>query len=107
MSYEIPREVFKQKLLDRTNVCLLQAVGVDSHQEVPYKDIKTLQFPVDKDVFYKNFENKNLTYIVYGFDQYAAEAKKAAESIHSFGYPFVYYYLGNLSQDKILDKGIN
>lgn len=107
MSYEIPREIFKQKLLDRTNLCLLQIVDSNSNQEVPYKDTKTLQFPVNVEDFDKNFSNKSVTYIIYGFDQFSAEAKKAAETIHSHGYPFVYYYQGNLNQDKVLDKGIN
>ena len=107
MSYEIPREIFKQKLLDRTNLCLLQVVGSNSNQEVPYKDIQTLQFPVNVEDFEKNFGNKSLTYIIYGFDQFSSEAKKVAEVIHAHGYPFVYFYQGNLSQDKVLDKGIN
>jgi hypothetical protein len=107
MSYEIPREIFKQKLLDRTNLCLIQVSSSNSNQEVPYKDIKTVESPINMDEFQKNYANKSMTYIVYGFDQFSAEAKKIADTIYSHGYPFVYFYQGNLSQDKVLDKGIN
>ncbi len=107
MSYEIPREIFKQKLLDRTNLCLIQVLDANSNQEVPFKDVKTIHCPLNIEDFNKNFGQKTMTYIIYGFDQFSSEAKKAAEALTTNGYPFVYFYQGNLSQDKVLDKGIN
>lgn len=107
MVYEIPREIFKQKLLDRTNMCILQIVGANVTQDVPYKEVKTIQFPVNVEEFSKNYTNKNLSYLIYGFDQNSADAKKAADVIGAAGYPFVFFYQGSLSQDRVLDKGIN
>lgn len=107
MVYEIPREIFKQKLFDRTNLCLLQVVTSTGQHEVPYKDIATVQASINLDQFVKDYSNKSVTYIFYGFDQTSNEAKKLAETISAAGYPFVFYYLGNLANDKVLDKGIN
>ena len=58
MSYEIPREIFKQKLLDRTNLCLIQVLDANSNQEVPFKDVKTIHCPLNIEDFNKNFADK-------------------------------------------------
>lgn len=107
MVYEIPREVFKQKLLNRSNVCILQVTSSGSQPEAPYKEVKMLQLPIQIDDFCKSYTNKQMTYLIYGFDQISAEAKSAADAVYAAGYPFVFYYKGNFAEDKVLDKGIN
>lgn len=104
MFYEIPREIFKQKLLDRTNVQIIQIGDQQGHD---YKDIDQIKSPFDADAFLGKYPNKALTYVFFGFDQSAMDAKKAAESLSLKGYPFVFFYQGAMAKDRVLDKGIN
>lgn len=104
MFYEIPREIFKQKLLDRTNLHVIQ-VGSESGHD--YKEVTQFDNPFDADSFINKFPTKATTYIFFGFDVNGMNAKKAAEQISQNGYPYVFFYQGILEKDKILDKGIN
>jgi len=108
MVYEISREIFKQKLLDRSNMLILQISGDTASAEVPYKEVVAMKWTENfSSTFSSNYPNKNQSYLLYAFDGDASQAKKAAECVAGLGYPFVYYYQGHFQADSVLDKGIN
>jgi hypothetical protein len=106
MMYEIPREMFKQRLEDRLNFVFVDLL---SEEKTPakYKDVVHLNYGPDfKEKFAVKYPNKNQNIMLYSLKQGDESPAKAAQELAESGYHFVYYYLGS-PDDVVLDKGLN
>jgi hypothetical protein len=109
MKYEIPREAFKQRLLDRLNFVLvdLQPAASASASAKKFENVVDMIFGPDfKTQFASQFPNKNQNIIVYSLQKNDETPAKAADELAEAGYHFVYFYNGS-PDDVILDKGLN
>jgi hypothetical protein len=106
MMYEIPREMFKQRLEERLNFIFVDLLPED-RTPAKYKDVVHFNYGPD---FVKNFSgqysNKNQNIVLYSLQKGDESPAKAAQDLAGAGYNFVYYYLGT-ADDVVLDKGLN
>lgn len=106
MKYEIPREIFKQRLEDRLNFIFVDLLPAD-RSPVKFENIEHLKYSSQfKTDFSAKFPNKNQNIIVYSLQKGDDAPLKAASDLAELGYNFVYYYNGS-SDDIVLDKGLN
>ena len=104
MKYEIPREMFKQRLVDKHNFVFVDvqssvAVAFEGTEHMPYGSDFTQRFAA-------KYPAKNQNVIVYAMNPVDESPVKAAEDLAQAGYQFVYYYRGS-AKDLVLDKGLN
>jgi rhodanese-related sulfurtransferase len=109
MKYEIPREAFKQRLLDRLNFVLvdLQPAATAAVSAKKFENVIDMSYGSEfKSQFASQFPNKNQNIIVYSLQKNDETPAKAAEELSEAGYHFVYFYNGS-PDDVVLDKGMN
>ncbi len=106
MKYEIPREVFKQRLEERLNFVFVDLLSEDK-TPVKYENVEHISYSSQfKDQFSSKYPNKNQNVIIYSLSKGDEAPAKAASDLASAGYNFVYYYSGT-PDDVTLDKGLN
>lgn len=106
MKYEIPREMFKQRLEDRLNFVFIDLLPSDKGQ-IKFENIVNLPYSSKfKDDFASQYPNKNQNIMLYSLAKGDDAPAKAAQDLADLGYNFVYYYQGS-SEDVVLDKGLN
>lgn len=104
MKYEIPREIFKQRLEDKLNFAI---VDVQARVNVTLKDTEHLPYGQDfVTKFSAKYPSKTQNIIVYATHPADEAPVKAAEELAQAGYQFVYFYRGS-DKDVVLDKGLN
>jgi rhodanese-related sulfurtransferase len=106
MMYEIPREMFKQRLEEPLNFVFVDLVAPE-RTPVKYKD--TVHFAFGSNFaseFAAKYPNKNQNVVLFSLEKGDASPAKAAQALAQSGYNFVYYYLGT-ADDVVLDKGLN
>lgn len=105
MKYEIPREMFKQRLEDRLNFALIDLMG-ESHP-VKYENVTSLKYSETfKTDFVKLYPNKAHNILLFTLLEGDESPSKAAAELMELGYHFVYFYHGS-AEDVVLDKGLN
>jgi hypothetical protein len=104
MNYEIPREMFKQRLDERLNFIL---IDISKNPSNVFKDTESLVFSGSfKQDIEKKFPDKIKNYLLFSFVNNDENLKLAAREMENSGYQFVYYYQGS-EKDIVLDKGLN
>lgn len=104
MKYEIPREVFKQRLNDKLNFAM---VDVQAKVVVAFEGTQHIPFGSDfVSKFSAKYPTKSQNVIVYALDKEDETPVKAADELAAAGYQFVYFYRGS-DKDLVLDKGLN
>ncbi len=102
MKYEIPREMFKQRLENRLNF-----VVVDVRGGAPFENVVPLPYSDGfAGAFGGQFPKKEQNVIVFSLQEGDEAPQKAADALSAAGYQFVYYYRGGPG-DVVLDKGLN
>lgn len=104
MKYEIPREIFKQRLENKLNFAF---VDVQSRVVVPFEG--SVHMPYGQDFvtqFSAKYPAKTQNVIVYALNPADEAPGRAAEDLANAGYQFVYFYRGS-EKDVVLDKGLN
>lgn len=105
MKYEIPREMFKQRLEDRLNFVFIDLAGEGSL--VKFKDVEFVAYgPEFKTNFETKYPNKAQNVVLYSLTKGDNNPAKAAQELQNLGYHFVYFYKGT-PDDIVLDKGLN
>ena len=107
MKYEIPREVFKQRLTDKHTFVMVDVQDAARAAKLPFEG--TLNIPYGADFsaqFAVQFPQKNQNVILFTMTPGDDAPVLAADELAAAGYNFVYYYLGSTS-DVVLDKGLN
>ncbi len=105
MKYEIPREMFKQRLEDRLNFVFIDLSGdkgpakIENVVPMAYND----QF---KTQFSAQYPSKTQNVVLYSMQKGDEAPERAANDLAEAGYHFVYFYKGT-GEDFILDKGLN
>jgi hypothetical protein len=106
MKYEIPREMFKQRIEERLNFVFVDLLPAD-RTPVKFENVVHInyssQFGSD---FSSQFPNKNQNIVVYSLQKGDEAPAKAASDLAELGYNFIYYYNGS-PEDVVLDKGLN
>ncbi len=106
MKYEIPREMFKQRLEDRLNFVFVDLLPAES-TPVKFENVENIiyssQFKTD---FSAKFPNKTQNVLLYSLQKGDEAPAKAANDLAELGYHFVYFYNGSAA-DVVLDKGLN
>lgn len=106
MKYEIPREVFKQRLEERLNFVFIDLLPAD-RTPAKYENVVHINYSSKfKDEFSSQFPNKNQNIVLYSLQKGDDAPERAANDLAEQGYNFVYYYCGS-KDDGILDKGLN
>ena len=106
MKYEIPREVFKQRLEERLNFVFIDLLPAD-RTPAKYENVVHINYSSKfKDEFSSQFPNKNQNIVLYSLQKGDDAPERAASDLAEQGYNFVYYYSGS-KDDSILDKGLN
>ncbi len=106
MKYEIPREAFKQRLMDRLNFVFVDLLPADK-TPAKFENVVHLNYSSQfKTEFASQFPNKNQNVIVFSLQKNDATPAKAADDLAELGYQFVYFYNGS-PDDVVLDKGMN
>lgn len=106
MKYEIPREMFKQRLEDRLNFVFVDLLPAD-RTPVKYENVVHINYSSNfKNEFSSQYPNKTQNVIVYSLQKGDDAPGKAAQDLAELGYHFVYYYNGT-ADDVVLDKGLN
>jgi hypothetical protein len=106
MKYEIPREMFKQRLEDRLNFVMIDLVAADK-SPAKFENIVHINYSSNfKNEFAAQYPNKNQNVVVYSLNKGDEAPAKAAEDLQGLGYNFVYFYNGT-ADDAVLDKGLN
>ncbi len=104
MKYEIPREMFKQRLVEKHNFVF---VDVQSSVAVAFEGTEHMPYSTDFiQKFSAKYPNKSQNVIVYAMNPVDESPVKAAEDLSLAGYQFVYFYRGS-AKDLTLDKGLN
>jgi hypothetical protein len=104
MKYEIPREVFKQRLNDKLNFAMIDvqeqvAISFEGTQHIPFGADFVTKFSA-------KYPAKSQNVIVYALNREDEAPAKAADELAAAGYQFVYFYCGS-DKDLVLDKGLN
>lgn len=106
MKYEIPREMFKQRLEDRLNFVFVDLLPAE-RTPAKFENVVHLNYSSNfKNEFSSQFPNKNQNVVLYSLHKGDDAPAKAAEDLASAGYNFVYFYNGS-PDDVVLDKGLN
>lgn len=106
MKYEIPREMFKQRLEDRLNFVFVDLLPAD-RTPVKYENVVHINYSSNfKNEFSTQYPNKTQNVIVYSLQKGDDAPAKAAQDLAELGYNFVYFYNGT-ADDVVLDKGLN
>lgn len=104
MKYEIPREVFKQRLEDKMNFAL---VDVHAQVVVAFEGAAHMPYgPNFASAFEAKYPAKNQNVLLYSLNSGDESPAKAADELAQAGYQFVYFYCGS-DKDIVLDKGLN
>lgn len=106
MKYEIPREMFKQRLEDRLNFVFVDLLPAD-RTPVKFENVEHMNYSSQfKTEFSSKFPNKAQNVLVYSLQKGDDAPAKAAQDLAELGYHFVYFYNGT-ADDVVLDKGLN
>lgn len=106
MKYEIPREMFKQRLEDRLNFVFVDLLPAD-RTPVKFENVIHMNYSSNfKSEFSSQFPNKNQNVVLYSLHKGDESPAKAADDLAHQGYNFVYFYCGS-PDDIVLDKGLN
>ena len=106
MKYEIPREMFKQRLEDRLNFAFVDLLPAD-RTPVTFKDVDHINYTSEfKSQFTAKYPNKSQNVMLFSLQKGDDAPAKAANDLVELGYHFVYYYNGS-ADDLVLDKGLN
>jgi hypothetical protein len=106
MKYEIPREMFKQRLEDRLNFIFVDLLPAE-RTPVKFQNVTHINYSSGfKEQFSTLFPNKNQNIILYSLEKGNDAPAKAATDLSDLGYHFVYFYSGS-PEDVVLDKGLN
>lgn len=106
MNYEIPREMFKQRLEQRLNFVFVDLLPED-RTPVKFEQVEFFNYSSSfKGEFAAKYPNKNQNVILYSLQKNDDAPVKAAQDLTDAGYHFVYYYRGT-PDDMVLDKGLN
>ena len=104
MKYEIPREIFKQRLVDKLNFAI---IDVQASATNVFEGTTQLAFD---DSFTQNFvakyPAKTQNTLLFSLKPNDHTPALAADQLSQLGYQFVYYYSGDQG-DIVLDKGLN
>jgi hypothetical protein len=106
MKYEIPREMFKQRLEDRLNFVFVDLLPAD-RTPVKFENVDHINYSSQfKNEFSQKYPNKAQNVMLFSLQKGDDAPAKAASDLAELGYHFVYYYNGT-SDDVVLDKGLN
>jgi hypothetical protein len=106
MKYEIPREMFKQRLEDRLNFVFVDLLPA-SKSPVAFENVVNINYgPQFKSDFSAKYPNKNQNVVLYSLQKGDDSPAKAANDLAELGYQFIYFYNGS-AEDVVLDKGLN
>jgi hypothetical protein len=106
MKYEIPREMFKQRLEDRLNFVFIDLVPAD-RTPVKFENVEHFNYGSNfKNEFSAKYPNKGQNVMLYSLQKGDDAPSKAANDLADLGYHFVYFYNGT-ADDVVLDKGLN
>jgi hypothetical protein len=106
MKYEIPREIFKQRLEDRLNFVFVDLVPAEK-TPVNFENVVHINYGSQfKTEFAKQYPDKGQNILLYSLNKGDANPSKAADELADLGYHFVYFYHGS-ADDVVLDKGLN
>jgi hypothetical protein len=106
MKYEIPREMFKQRLEDRLNFVFIDLLPAD-RTPVKFENVVHINYSSQfKNEFATQYPNKSQNVLLYSLQKGDEAPAKAAEDLAALGYHFVYFYNGT-ADDVVLDKGLN
>jgi hypothetical protein len=106
MKYEIPREMFKQRLEDRLNFVFVDLLPAD-RTPVKFENVDHINYSSQfKNEFSQKYPNKTQNVMLFSLQKGDDAPAKAANDLAELGYHFVYYYNGT-SDDVVLDKGLN
>lgn len=105
MNYEIPREMFKQRLEDRLNFVFVDLLG--DRSPVKFENVVNMPYGSQfKTEFAAQYPNKAQNVLLYSLQKGDDAPSKAAHDLKELGYHFVYFYNGT-ADDVVLDKGLN
>lgn len=106
MKYEIPREMFKQRLEDRLNFVFVDLLPLE-RTPVKFENVEHINYSSQfKNEFSSKFPNKAQNVVIYSLQKGDDAPSKAAQDLADLGYHFVYFYNGT-ADDVVLDKGLN
>lgn len=106
MNYEIPREMFKQRLEERLNFVFVDLVP-ENKTLVKFENIVHLNYGQQfKQEFSVKYPNKNQNVVLFSLEKGDESPERAAQDLKDLGYNFVYFYRGS-DKDVVLDKGLN
>ncbi len=106
MKYEIPREMFKQRLEDRLNFVFVDLLPAD-RTPVKFENVIHINYSSNfKNEFGAQYPNKAQNVLLYSLQKGDDAPGKAAQDLADLGYHFVYFYNGT-ADDVVLDKGLN
>lgn len=106
MKYEIPREMFKQRLEDRLNFVFVDLLPEDK-TPVKFENVDFITYSAEfKNQFAAKYPNKSQNVVLYSLKKGDEAPSRAAADLADLGYNFVYYYVGS-PNDVVLDKGLN
>lgn len=106
MKYEIPREMFKQRLEDRLNFVFVDLLPAE-RTPVKFENVLNMNYSSQfKSDFAAKYPNKGQNVIVYSMKKDDDAPARAAQDLADLGYQFVYFYNGT-PDDVVLDKGLN
>ncbi len=106
MKYEIPREMFKQRLEDRLNFVFVDLLPAE-RTPVKFENVVHINYSSQfKNEFPAQYPNKSQNVVLYSLQKGDDAPAKAAQDLADLGYHFVYFYNGT-QDDVVLDKGLN
>lgn len=107
MKYEIPREMFKQRLTDKHTFAIIDVQDAGRAGKVKFEGVVNIPFGSDfAKTFAAQYPKKDQNVILYSLTSGDEAPQQAAEALENAGYNFVYYYRGS-TNDVVLDKGLN
>jgi hypothetical protein len=102
MKYEIPREMFKQRLGDKHNF-----VFVDLQGGTPFEGTVGMAYNEGfLASFSSQYPKKEQNVILFSLKEGDEAPQQAADALSTAGYHYVYFYRGS-ARDLVLDKGLN
>lgn len=107
MKYEIPREVFKQRLNDKHTFVMIDVQDAGRAGKLKFEGTVNIPFGDNfAQTFAAQYPQKQQNVILFSLTAGDEAPAQAADALSSAGYSFVYYYRGS-SVDVVLDKGLN
>ena len=107
MKYEIPREVFKQRLNERHTFVMVDVQDTTRAGQLKFEG--TVNIPYSSDfagAFAGQYPQKQQNVILFSLTPGDEAPLMAADALEAAGYQFVYFYRGS-DKDVVLDKGLN